>query len=104
MDLLGSTAAAKQATPAQGVAGVAPKGSVLTDVSTVAETLRQESRERMRRMTAAERLAEALMLGQRAIGAFAASHSLDREAARRQLERAAQVGRRPSRVMTDLAG
>lgn len=55
-------------------------------------------------MTGAERLAEALMLGQRAIAAYAAAHALEPDVARRELERAAQAGRRPSRVMTDLAG
>ena len=55
-------------------------------------------------MTAAERLAEALMLGQRAIAAYAAAHALEPFAARRELERAAQAGRRPSRVMNDLVG
>ena len=55
-------------------------------------------------MTGAERLAEALMLGQRAITAYAAAHSLEPDAARRALERAAQAGRRPSRVVDDLVG
>jgi hypothetical protein len=53
-------------------------------------------------MTGAERLAEALMLGQRAIAAYAAAHALATEAARRELERAGQAGRRHSRVMADL--
>jgi cell division inhibitor SulA len=55
-------------------------------------------------MTAAERLAEALRLGERSVSVYAAAHRLDREEARRELERAAQAGRRPSRVMRDLAG
>jgi len=73
-------------------------------MSTVAEALREESRARLRRMTPGERLAEALMLGQRAIATYAAAHGLEREAARRELERGAQAGRRASRVMRDLAG
>jgi len=73
-------------------------------MSAVAEKLRQESRARLRRMTGAERLAEALRLGRRAIAAYAAAHALDLDAARRALEHAAQAGRRPSRVMNDLAG
>jgi hypothetical protein len=73
-------------------------------VSTVAETLHEDSRARLRGMTAAERLAEALELGQRAISAYAAAHQVHPEEARRELERAAQAGRRPSRVMRDLAG
>jgi hypothetical protein len=55
-------------------------------------------------MTAAERVAEALRLGDRTVTAYAAAHGLVRDAARRALERAAQAGRRPSRVMRDLAG
>lgn len=73
-------------------------------MSIVARTLREDSRDRLRRMTAVERLAEALSLGQRAIAAYAAAHGLERDAARRELERAAQAGRRRSRVMLDLAG
>lgn len=73
-------------------------------MSNVADKLREDSRERLRRMTPAERLAEALRLGQTAIGAYAAAHKLDRDEARRRLERAAQLGRRPSRVMHELIG
>ncbi len=77
---------------------------ILTGMSSVADALRDESRARLRRMTPGERLAEALLLGQRAITAYAAAHGLDRPAARRDLERAAQRGRRASRVMRDLPG
>jgi hypothetical protein len=73
-------------------------------MSTVAERLSEDSRARLRAMTAAERLAEALLLGERATLAYAAAHGLDRDEARRELERAAQAGRRASRVMRDLAG
>jgi hypothetical protein len=73
-------------------------------MGTVSDSLREDSRARLRRMTPAERLAEALLLGERAITAYAAAHGLDRASARRDLERAAQSGRRPSRVMRDLAG
>jgi hypothetical protein len=55
-------------------------------------------------MTPAERLAEALRLGQAAIAAYAAAHGLDRDEARRRLERAGQAGRRPSGVMHQLTG
>jgi hypothetical protein len=68
-------------------------------MTSVAERLRQQDRERMRRMTPAERVAEALALGEAAIALHASAHGLDRETARRRLERAAQAGRRPSRVM-----
>jgi endonuclease V-like protein UPF0215 family len=70
----------------------------------VARQLREDSRERLRRMTAAQRLAEALKLGRSAIAAYAAAHGLEPDEARRILERAAQAGRRPSRVMLDLIG
>jgi hypothetical protein len=73
-------------------------------MSNVADKLREDSRERLRRMTPAERLAEALRLGQTAIATYAAAHRLDRDEARRRLERAAQTGRRPSRVMHELIG
>jgi hypothetical protein len=81
-----------------------PTGPILTGVSDVGEKLRADSLERLRRMTGAERFAEALMLGQRAIAAYAAAHALEPDAARRELERAGQAGRRPSRVMNDLVG
>lgn len=68
-------------------------------MTTVAERLREESRERLRRMTPAERLAEALAIGERAIDAYAEAHGIDRVAARRRLESSGQAGRRPSRVM-----
>lgn len=73
-------------------------------MSTVAEQLREDSRERLRRMTPAERLAEALRLGQAAIVAYAAAHGLELTEARRRLERASQAGRRPSGVMRELVG
>jgi hypothetical protein len=71
-------------------------------MSTLAETLRAQALERLRRMTPAERLAEAMGLGLAAIGAYAAAHGLDHDEARRRLERAAQAGRRSSRVMQEL--
>lgn len=70
---------------------------------TISERLRQEDRDRLRRMTPEERLAEALALGDEAIDAYAAANGVDREEARRRLEQAGQAGRRPSRVMRSLA-
>jgi hypothetical protein len=66
--------------------------------------MRQDQRERLARMTPDERLREALALGEAAIAAHAAAHGLDRQEARRKLERASQVGRRFSRVMLDIIG
>ena len=71
-------------------------------MSTVARKLREEDRQRLSRMTAQERLAEALALGETAIAEYAAAHGLDTEEARRQLERSSQAGRRFSRVMRDI--
>ena len=71
---------------------------------TVAERLRREDIERMRSMTVAERVAEALALGRAAVEAHAHANGLDLEEARRRLERAGQAGRRPSRVMQGILG
>jgi len=68
-------------------------------MSTVAQRLRRDDIERLRRMTAAERVAEALALGRTAAEAYAHAHGLDLTEARLRLERAGQAGRRPSRVM-----
>lgn len=73
-------------------------------MKSVVEALREEDRERLRRMSPAERLAEALALGDAAIGDYAAAHRIDRAEAQRRLERAAQVGRRHSRVMVEILG
>jgi len=72
-------------------------------MSAVAEALRDDSRARQRRMTAEQRLAEALALGRRAIATYAAAHGVDAAEARSRLERATQAGRLPSRVMRQLA-
>lgn len=71
-------------------------------MSRVAKLLSEQNRERLRRMTPAERLAEALALGDAAIDAYAAAHGLEREEARSRLERASQTGRLPSRVMCQI--
>jgi hypothetical protein len=73
-------------------------------VSTIARTLEEDSRDRLRRMTPADRLAEALALGRSAVTAYATAHGIDHAEAQRRLEQAGQAGRRPSRVMRDLAG
>jgi diphthamide synthase (EF-2-diphthine--ammonia ligase) len=71
-------------------------------MSTVAERLRVESLERLRKMTPAERMAEAFILGDRAIASYAAAHGLDADGARRRLERSGQACRRMSRIMLDI--
>jgi hypothetical protein len=73
-------------------------------MSRVGDELRRDQAARSARMTAAERLAEALRLGQDAIAAFAAAHGVTPGEARCRLERAGQAGRRPSAVMRELVG
>lgn len=70
----------------------------------MANNLREQQRERLARMTPDERVQEALALGRRDIATHAAAHGLEHEEARRRLERAAQAGRRPSRVMLEIIG
>ena len=71
-------------------------------MSSTAKRLRAESLERLRKMTPAERVAEALHLGEQSILFYAAAQGIDREEARRRLERSSQKGRRTSRVMLGL--
>lgn len=71
-------------------------------MATVGERLRQENVERLRRMSPAARVAEALALGRTAAEAHAKANGLDVEEARRRLERIGQAGRRRSRVMMEL--
>jgi len=68
-------------------------------MSAVAQDARDDSRDRQSRMTPAERFGEALALGRRSVVAYAAAHGVDAHEARLRLERAAQAGRQPSRVM-----
>lgn len=77
-------------------------GGYTNSVSAVARQLRDEDRARHRRMTPAERLAEALALGATAVAEYAAAHGVDAEEARRCLERGTQAGRRFSRVMREI--
>ena len=66
---------------------------------TVAQRLRRDDIERLRRMTPVQRVAEALALGREAAETYAHAHGIDLAEARLRLERAGQAGRRPSRVM-----
>jgi hypothetical protein len=68
-------------------------------MATVAQRLRRESVERAGKMSPAERLSEALALGQAAVQAYAHAHKVSVDEARRRLERAGQAGRRASQVM-----
>ena len=71
-------------------------------MSRVADEMRRAEEERVAAMTPAERMAEAFRLGQEAIAAYASAHGIDADEARRQLQRAAQVGRRRSQLMLDI--
>jgi hypothetical protein len=68
-------------------------------MATVAERLRRESVARAGKMSPAERLSEALALGQAAVRTYAHARDVSVDEARRRLERAGQSGRRASRVM-----
>lgn len=61
----------------------------------VADDLRREDREAELRLTPAERVERALALGDADLEIYCAATSLDREAARRRLQRQRQVGRIP---------
>jgi hypothetical protein len=94
---IGQNDAARQFRPPNG-----EKPGYTSVVSRVADILRAENLERLRRMTPAERLAEALALGDATIDAYAAAHGLGREEARSRLEQASQAGRLFSRVMSQI--
>jgi hypothetical protein len=70
----------------------------------VADDLRAELREEMRRLSMDERIALALRLGEEGVERFRLAHGLDRETAIRILERRRQAGRRPSKCMSELIG
>jgi hypothetical protein len=62
----------------------------------VADELVRAELESSAALSSSERVALALALGERSIADYAAAHGLDREAARKQLERERQAGRRRS--------
>ena len=62
----------------------------------VADELERAERERIARLSPAERVELALALGERSIADYAAAHRLDCDTARKQIERERQAGRRPS--------
>lgn len=70
--------------------------------SKLAEQLRRDTDERMRQMTASDRMALALRLGERALRNFAHARGLTRAEAMRALQRESQRGRRYSRCMEEL--
>ncbi len=62
--------------------------------SKVAEALRAEDREQVRRMSTAERFALALRLGDEAVASYAANHGITADEARDRLRTASERARR----------
>lgn len=73
-------------------------------MQSVADDLRQELEDEVNALSIEERLALILRLGERDLDLYAQANGLDRETARRALERQRQVGRTPSKCMSDLIG
>jgi hypothetical protein len=69
--------------------------------STLIETLKKEQRERVARMTPAERLALMDRLGQEGLAEFMAANRLDRAAAIKAIRRSRRAGRKPSKCFDD---
>ena len=65
-------------------------------MTSVNDGLRREQRERIEKMTPAERLALAEKLGEEGLAAFMAANGLDRQSALKAIRRSRRVGRRPS--------
>lgn len=63
---------------------------------TVADDLRREQRERVSKMTPAERSALANRLGEEGLAAFMSANGVDRQSALKAIRRSRRVGRRPS--------
>lgn len=70
----------------------------------VADDLRDELREEIKRLSVGERLELAFRLGEESLELFRQANGLDRETAIRLLERRRQAGRAPSKCMSELIG
>jgi hypothetical protein len=70
----------------------------------VADDLRDELQEEALGLSFEERMALALRLGERGLELFRQANGLDRETAIRELQRQRQVGRIPSKCISDLIG
>lgn len=66
-------------------------------MTSVNDDLRREQRERIARMTPAERIALVEKLGEEGLAAFMSATNMDRESALKAIRRSRRVGRRPSR-------
>jgi hypothetical protein len=72
--------------------------------SKVAEELRRETEEAVRRMSVDDRVALAYRLGDEAIETFAAARGISRAEAQRLLQKEKRQGRRYSRCIEELDG
>jgi hypothetical protein len=73
-------------------------------VRSIADELRERDREALAALTAAERVALALALGERDLQTCALARGIGAERARRVLRRNRCLGRRPSRCMDLING
>jgi nucleosome binding factor SPN SPT16 subunit len=73
-------------------------------MKSVADDLRNELQEEMRKLSVEERIQIALRLGEEGLERFRQANGLDRETAIRLLERRRQAGRIPSKCMSELIG
>lgn len=69
--------------------------------SKLAEQLKKEQRERIARMTPAERLALTERLGEEGLAEYMSANRLDRVAALLAIKRSRRAGRRPSRCLDE---
>jgi len=67
----------------------------------VADDLRQEQRERIARMTPAERFALSERLGEEGLAEFMSANGLDRADALKAIRRSRRIGRKPSRCFDE---
>lgn len=73
-------------------------------MKSVADDLRAELREKALQLSVQERLDLALRLGEESLELFRQANGLDRKTAIRLLQRRRQVGRIPSKCMSELIG
>ncbi len=73
-------------------------------MKSVADELREKTRQEVLAMSPEERLALAFALGEADLESYRSAHGLSREEALRQLQRRRQLGRRTSRCMLEAIG
>lgn len=80
---------------------IGPAAILVAVRSKVAEQLRQEQVEQLRRMTPSQRVALALDLGERGLQVYMAGQKMIRAAAVKAIRQSRQLGRRYSRCMDE---